>query len=332
MTATSSYATTPQLLRQLTSDLRPTKRGLQVRATGHHVPLTLGTVIDVWRWTSFERALRKAPKLAPGRVKIAFTPMHARPWYFARSIADYLGAEIVTDIADADVVWAFNDATFTDEVRVAPHQLALNANCIDVSKTLVGRLSEEVFGSTLTVDPLTYNGPMVEKSEINGAHDGQIVQGPAPRRRGSVYQRLVDNRIDGGMVEDLRTTIMGGMPVLVFRKRRSVGERFQNSNSQVEMAELTDVFTPGEINQIATFARRLKLDAGGLDVLRDRGTGELFVVDANKTDMGPPMALPIEDKLRATGLMAEALLRHIDAAGGRNVRTPTLKHPLEVAV
>jgi hypothetical protein len=43
-----------------------------------------------------------------------------------------------------------------------------------------------------------------------------------------------------------------------------------------------------------------------LDVLRDATEGRLYIVDANKTDMGPPTALPLSDKLHATRTLAKA--------------------------
>ena len=43
-----------------------------------------------------------------------------------------------------------------------------------------------------------------------------------------------------------------------------------------------------------------------MDVLRDRTSGRIFIVDANKTDMGPPVALKLGSKLRGTRRMAKA--------------------------
>jgi hypothetical protein len=43
-----------------------------------------------------------------------------------------------------------------------------------------------------------------------------------------------------------------------------------------------------------------------VDVLRDRTTGEIFIVDANKTDMGPPIGLNLADKIVATRRLAKA--------------------------
>lgn len=52
--------------------------------------------------------------------------------------------------------------------------------------------------------------------------------------------------------------------------------------------------------------RSIGLDWGGVDVLRDRSSGRIYIVDANKTDMGPPVALKLGAKLRATRRMAQA--------------------------
>ena len=57
------------------------------------------------------------------------------------------------------------------------------------------------------------------------------------------------------------------------------------------------------------------LDWGGLDILRDKD-GRIYVVDVNKTDMGPPITLPLGDKLKATGLLADAFLRLIHEESG----------------
>lgn len=297
-------------------DVRLTKQGVQVKQTGHHIPMEIGTVVDILKWVRYDHNLRKTPKLCVSCLKVCFHPHKARRWYFARAIVERMGAEIVENPAEADLVWSFEDATQSARVFVPGTAKTFNAECTDISKTHVGAVFESAFGYGLSVDPAAYDGDMVEKSETNGAHDGRIVRGPIEAKPGAVYQRLVDNRTGTGFVEDLRTTIIGGRPVLVFRKRRPESARFANSNASVVLSELGDVFTPEEIERIADFAKGLKLDAGGVDVLRDRLSGQLYIVDANKTDMGPPLALSLEDKLRATTLMAEALENVMDEAVG----------------
>ena len=55
---------------------------------------------------------------------------------------------------------------------------------------------------------------------------------------------------------------------------------------------------------IRNFTKEIRLDWGGVDVLRDSADGKIYIVDANKTDMGPPIALPLGQKLRATRRLA----------------------------
>jgi hypothetical protein len=104
----------------------------------------------------------------------------------------------------------------------------------------------------------------------------------------------------------MRTPTVGGRPACVFLKRRRIGERFANANAEVILARPEDVYSPAEMAAIAAFCDRLGLDWGGLDVLRDATEGRLYIVDANKTDMGPPTALPLADKLHATRILAKA--------------------------
>ena len=63
----------------------------------------------------------------------------------------------------------------------------------------------------------------------------------------------------------------------------------------------------------AAFAAAMHLDYGGLDILRDRHDGRIYIVDANKTDMGPPAAMRGQDKLTAMRALAEAFAAAIDA-------------------
>ena len=144
-----------------------------------------------------------------------------------------------------------------------------------------------------------------EKAEANAAHDGRVIEGPIDAAvPGKAYQRLIDNEIAGGLVEDLRCCLVGGTPIVVFRKRRPLERRFLNENVQVLLDEPRNCYSPDEIRVIERFAAEIGLDWGGVDVLRDRMTGRIYIVDANKTDMGPPVALKLGSKLRATRRMA----------------------------
>lgn len=283
---------------------------LRVKKTGAIVPFSKAIRSEVLTWFDYYFAIRREPR-EPGKpFTVAFAPDRARPWYLIWPVLRLAGARFVDDPAHADVMMQFEDTTRPHPVQPPANARGrlLNFRCTDVSKSRVAAVFEEAFGYSLAVDPAVHVGEAVEKSEENGAHDGRIVMCPTPAKPGRVYQRVVDNRMAGRpeLVEDIRTPTIGGRPAIAFLKRRMVSERFANANVEVVTARPEDVYSERELESLATFTRLLGLDWGGLDVLRDAKEGRLYIVDANKTDMGPPIALPLSEKLRATRVMARA--------------------------
>ena len=267
-----------------------------VKKTGHYVPANLSLFTDILAWMSFytlAQGWRLGHRLRGHRApRIAFLPDQPRPWYFIWPVLHAAGAIIEKDVHKADVIFHFDDSTHSEARRPQIDHDAkfINFDCRDVSKSLVATAFEKAAGYSLAVDPATY--------------DGLIVQGPMEFIEGKSYQRLVNNEIAGDLVEDLRTTIVAGEPTIVFRKRRALQRRFANENSAVRQLLPNDCYSADELNIIRAFVKEIGLDWGGVDVLRDADTGKIYIVDANKTDMGPPIALPLGQKLRSTRLMA----------------------------
>lgn len=290
--------------------------GLTVRKTGARVPYSPSVIAEVTAWFRFFFSWRSMEPIGT-RFTIYFTPERARPWYLVRAVSHVAGAVLAKDMAQADVVMQFEDATISPNpapTNVKRGAKLINFSCADISKSRVAAASEAAFGAPLAVDPATYTGPAVEKSQINAAHDGHIVQCPTPALPGRAYQRVIDNRThDLQLVEDLRTCTLGGKPIVVFIKRRPVTKRFQNTNVEVLLRRPEEVFSAEEIERIGVFCKELGLEWGGVDVLRDRKDGSLQIVDANKTDMGPPIALNLPDKLVATRLLARAFRAFVKA-------------------
>jgi hypothetical protein len=238
-----------------------------------------------------------------------FAPDLPRPWYLIWAAAAWNGIRVARTPQEAQASFYFEDTTCARPPAPA-HSRAFNFGCADISKSRVAQVFEAVFGYPLALDPERGFGLAVEKGEANGVHDGRLVWRPTRARPGRTYQRLIDNLEDGRAV-DLRTPVVGGKPVLVFIKRRAAQDRFANHNESVSLARPRDVFSPDEIEKLGAFAAAMRLDWGGLDVLRDRPSGRLYVVDVNKTDMGPPIALPFLDKIAAVARLGRALRRLI---------------------
>lgn len=282
---------------------------LTVKKTGARVRLEAGVVGDFLTWLPYYVTV-ESWRLAPGRKTgpaVYFAPDRPRPWYFVWPVIQAAGMRIVNSPEKADLAFVFDDSTTGRSPDLSATLPVVNGRCTSIEKSHVADVFQRVFGYSLAVDPATWTGRMVEKSETNGAHDGRIVQGPIEAKPGFVYQRVVDNRMSDGLVEDLRCPTVGGRIPVVMHKRRPVNERFANFNTDVAVSDPHGIFTPAELSKLSEFASGMGLDWGGMDVLRDRQDGRIYVVDVNKTDMGPPIALSLDDKIQVTRRMARAL-------------------------
>ncbi len=296
--------------------------GVRVRKTGAFVPFDAPHLSEVLHWGIYFAAVLMAPRPADGPV-IGFAPDPARPWYLVWPALRLAGGRPARPGETPDIWMHFADETVA--APVTPPRTGRptwNFAAGDLSKTAVAAAFEQAFGYPLRVDPRTHTGPMVEKGEANGVHDGRIVMGPVQPAPGKVYQRLVENVAPDGLMEDLRTPTLGGEPICVFIKRRPRAVRFSNDNSDCLLATPDSVFSARELAAIRRFCALLHLDWGGLDILRDAADGRLYIVDANRTDMGPPIALPLELKLEATRTLARALRAAAGAATGDPARWP----------
>lgn len=287
--------------------------------TGARIRLDGALMRDVLAWLTYYVPIRLNAAIRqvflPG-PRLWFMPKPPPPWYLIWNASAWIGARAALSAEKADACVYFEDATWVSENDAAARP-CINGRCRDVSKTRVGEVFEAVFGYELLIDPERAEGAAVEKGEHNGAHDGAIVTCPTQRKPGRVYQKLIETG-EGDLVEDLRTPCVGGEPVLVFIKRRRRGERFANTNTEVELAEVQEVFSAAELMQIRAFVRAMQLDWGGLDILRERQSGRLYIVDVNKTDM-PPLKLRFFDKMKASRKLGRALEAFVRALSQRGL-------------
>jgi hypothetical protein len=201
----------------------------------------------------------------------------------------------------ADAIFYFEDVTAGAPPRIAGRSV-LNAGVTDISKTRVAEAFGRVAGYDLALDPLTHHGKAVEKNELNGKHDGRLVDCPTAPQPGKSYQRFIDSS-DGVTAFDYRTTIINRRPQFVLVKTKPADNRFSIHNVTVTFHELTEIFSIEEIGLIRRFAEEMQLDWGAFDVLRDRTSGKIYVVDVNKTDTGPAVDL----SLRCRGRLKRAI-------------------------
>lgn len=208
-----------------------------------------------------------------------------------------------------DLVVRFEDTTYAtlDNVlsRLAERADVLNVRCTDISKTRVDAIFRPIFGYSVTVNPLTYSGECVMKSDNNCAQDSKVITCPiAEAIPGYVYQRVINNQM-GTLAQDVRVPIIGKKIPFVYLIYKSIKDRFIGEAVHVEMAETLDVLSPEEVKNLIRFCEEFGLDYGELDALRDGQNGLLYVVDANNTPAGPSRLLSKRARQDALSNLAE---------------------------
>ena len=188
-----------------------------------------------------------------------------------------------------------------------------NGQCLDISKSTLDRHHRAVFGYGLAVDPTSHSGSMLEKSEGNAVHDGREIQGPLDPSQvqpGKVYQRILDNRTEQGLYEDLRVVVIDGQLPVVYRKRKSQDVRYTNETVEVDLAKSPkSVLSEAEIAQILAISVKMSAGFAELDVLRDRQDGRIYCVDLNPTPYGPPAGIKEMDRIVAIESVMDLLLK-----------------------
>lgn len=264
----------------------------------------------VWRYASHTVRLAhhaRTVRQTQGVRTLGVLPRLPLPVYTIWGIAETLGLTLVAREQKHTLLWL-------DLTEIKPHRLPagdrkyINGRCVDINKTTIARVFEEVCGRALSVDPRDYTGLMVEKSETNGVHDGRIVDGPlASPKKNQAYQRLINNLSeDGKFVEDLRAVVAGTKLPVVYRKHRVHTRRFESSSVRSEIHQANEVFSATEQQQLIAFAERIGMEFGELDVLRDREDAQIYIVDANKTSISPPISMTYEKRFEALTLTAKA--------------------------
>lgn len=203
-----------------------------------------------------------------------------------------------------------NTDDYTNAFKNLNPKKMLNSQCNDISKQLINSIFDDVFPYSISIDPYSYKGKCVMKSNWNALHEGGIIDCPVQEKQDNVvYQKLICNELDNGYVEDMRVPIFKDVIPFVYMKYRSIDDRFvdrEHTAKKAIIANPLDVLTETELNMINVFCGRLGLDYGELDVLRHKDDGNIYIVDANNTPSGPPCPISIDDDRKAIKKIAQA--------------------------
>ncbi len=208
------------------------------------------------------------------------------------------------------IKWAPNSKysiTAAERLRLPASAVIINDTHFNCLKSTVHRAFEKVFGYGLRLDPLHDQGPAVIKSDGNATHDGRVISLPdTVAREGVVYERLITNEIGKDLVFDIRLPLFGDISPFAIVKFRPKSIRFANRNSISYLVSTSQILSASEMWLCRAFCREIGLHFGEIDVLRDKTSGKIYIVDANNTPVGPTKSLSDADRTRAIQLYGQA--------------------------
>jgi len=245
---------------------------------------------------------------------LAFYPQTPGPWFNIWQVARLANLRTIPDMKKASYIFAFEDSTLTKFNKKTFSTLnaqVINQDINNISKEHVADIFEPVFGYSLRIDPTTHIGPAIRKSNGNGTHDGVVIQCPIDKSEhieGQSYQHLVDSTFNGKTSEDLRVAYALGELALVYHKHKPLDDRFGTHYLSVDVYDANEVFSESEIKLIKTFCKKMGLDFGSIDVMRDKNNGRIYIVDVNKTCM-PVLCLTLKKQIECQQKIADALVR-----------------------
>jgi hypothetical protein len=213
-------------------------------------------------------------------------------------------------LSGAAVYLFFEDATEKSHItnnEISSFGKVLNARCADISKRKVDAVLQDVFGFNTFVDPRTFQGTAVEKSDANAMHDGRYVECPLQDlKEGAIYQRVIDNKTEEGFALDYRAAVIGSQIAVVYAKYKKWDVRFTNEVVLSRLLDPLSVFSTMEQANILKFCQKMEVDFCELDILKDNNDGRFYIIDVNTTPYGPPAGLPPIDVATSVALLADA--------------------------
>jgi hypothetical protein len=176
----------------------------------------------------------------------------------------------------------------------------------DISKILVEKNFNEIFGYSSFINPLEYKGKAVKKNDINAKHDGEIIDCPVQKiEEGFIYQKLIDNSFSDNLIMDIRVPVIKKTVDFVYLKYRYIDIRFKNITIKSEIKKTSEIFSSEEIILINEFCKKNHLEYGELDILRDKTDNRIYIIDVNNTPQGPPANTSKKDKKFALNEIAK---------------------------
>ena len=206
---------------------------------------------------------------------ILFYPDKLRGFARAKVLCDRAGIPYTESMNDPFTIVYNNDySVYRNNLvieKLKESYPVINGRLKDVSKEKVNNVHMDIFGYDMAIDPETFRGSYVRKTNLQGDKSGKVFRLPQKREPGYVYHKLIDN-VEGGFRIDYRVHVIDGEIVWIRKKwkRQIIGPG-------VVRSEISDL-KKSEKRKILEYCEAIGLDFGELDVLKDE---KIYIVDVN---------------------------------------------------
>ena len=229
-------------------------------------------------------------------------------------LLEIAGCELTNDIDsdwDYGVWWNYDDINTPLKRLVEDKRHVYNLYCNNITKSYTDKVFEEVFGYPLSADT-NRMGMCIRKSIQQSTHDGVFIETPCKKEAGYVYQKPLDNRFKIDWIRDIRVPVYMGEIPLIFLKDRTIDASFNTGLGKKEyrIVSVEDCLYPYEVANIIEFSKRVGLEIGELDVIRDNSTGLIYVIDVNDLP-GGAIFNHIQDKEKWEKLLSEFMFERL---------------------
>lgn len=189
------------------------------------------------------------------------------------------GIEFHSDIKkpyDLHFFWSYTPKSIEPDGMTLYGKDVINRGCWDIGKQKVN----DIFND-FSVDPETHRGLCVEKYDKQGQHSQHhIIQCPAPKKDGYIYQRYIEDK-EGGLYVKYRIYYADGIEYILKQKKRSVFGMASYDEDYVthEWVNVRKIFTEREQAQFDINCGKFGFNYGDVDFLMENG--KPIIIDIN---------------------------------------------------
>jgi hypothetical protein len=224
------------------------------------------------------------------KINIFFGPDKPTASNKVHQLCQDLPIRRVPSIVDAHIAWAW-DISPTDLRHELVGDSFINGRMKTIKKSEVAKLNDQIgyLGDGLTINPETYRGKFIRKSEAQYKHDGIIMDGPRDLEEihddKYTFQKYIDCRDLQGRHIEYRFILIrrpgSAFPAYLIIKRAKVLPFKYNPQDRITIMKRD--FLPHKILvSVLAAADRIGMDVGEMDLLHDDRTDQWYIVDINQ--------------------------------------------------